>query len=60
MLISVFVVPLCGVRVMRGFFVVTGLMMLRRFSMMPSRVPVVFCCLTMMIGGFFRHRISFK
>jgi hypothetical protein len=58
MMVSVFVVTLCGLRMMRSLFVVTGVMMLRRFSMMPSRMPVVFRCLTMMIGCFFRHRTS--
>jgi hypothetical protein len=54
-IVSVFVVPLCRVRVMRSFFVGAGVMMLCRFAMMSSRVPVVFRRFTMMIGSLFRH-----
>jgi hypothetical protein len=45
-----------SVSVMGGFLVLPAFMMLGCFVMMTSGLAVMFGCLAMMFGSFFRHR----
>jgi len=48
-------VPLGRVRVVRGCFVVSALVVLGGLTMMSRGVVVVFCCLVMVFGCLLRH-----
>jgi hypothetical protein len=54
-----FVMSAGGMRVMRGFFVKAGIVMLRRLLVMARRVFVVLRRFPMMLCRFFRHQASF-
>lgn len=55
MVCRVMQMPLSGVRMMRGCFVVATLMVLGGFTMVPRGVLVVFGCFVVMLCGMFRH-----
>jgi hypothetical protein len=44
--------------VVPGLFVVARFMVLRGNRMMLGSILMMFCCLTMMFSGFFRHGLS--
>ena len=51
-------VPVCGMRVVRSFFVRARLVVFRRLLVMTCRVFVMLRRFPMMIGRFFRHMSS--
>jgi len=55
MLRGLFMMPTGGMRMMRGFLVMTGLMMFGGFFMMPRGVLMLFRRVLVMLCGFGRH-----
>jgi hypothetical protein len=56
MVLRVDVVTVREVSMMAGFYVFTGLVMLRRFSMVTGCVLVMFGSLVVMLSNVFRHK----
>ena len=55
MMRSMCMMPTGGMRMMRGFLVITGLMMFGGFFMMPRGVLMMFCRALVMFCCFGRH-----
>jgi hypothetical protein len=57
-MLGVFMMPTCAMRVVGRRFVIAGFVVLRGFAVMPRRVLVMLRGFMVMLGCLFRHRFA--